>query len=94
MNGGLDACLGMPRYVLLHVLVSATDPTAWDDVLFVLGAYVAFLHPGLGQVALYVLLALMAALIFSSFVVMLGALIPAQPPRCFSWGCAGMRAAI
>jgi ABC-2 type transport system permease protein len=74
MNGGLDAYLGMPRYALLHALVSATDPTAWGDVLFGLGAYLAFLHPGLGQEILYVLLVLMAALIFTSFVVMLGSL--------------------
>lgn len=74
MNGGLDAYLGMPRYALLHVCVSATEPTAWGDFLFGLGAYVLFLHPGLGQVALFLLLCLMVALIFASFVVILGSL--------------------
>ena len=74
MNGGLDAYLAMPRNVLLHVCVSATDPTAWGDFLFGLGAYILFLHPGLGQVALFLLLCLMVALLFASFVVILGSL--------------------
>ena len=34
MNGGLDAYLGMPRNVLLHVCISASDPTAWGDIIF------------------------------------------------------------
>jgi ABC-2 type transport system permease protein len=74
MNGGLDAYLCMPRNVLLHVCVSATEPTAWGDFLFGLGAYILFLHPGLGQVALFLLLCLMVALLFASFVVILGSL--------------------
>ena len=74
MNGGLDAYLAMPRNVLLHVCVSATDPTAWGDFLFGLGAYILFLHPGLGQVALFLLRCLMVALLFASFVVILGSL--------------------
>ena len=74
MNAGLDAYLGMPRYVLLHVCVSATDPTAWGDVLFGLGAYVLILHPSFLQVGLFVLLSCMIAFIFVSFVVILGSL--------------------
>jgi ABC-2 type transport system permease protein len=74
MNGGLDAYLSMPRYVLLHACVSATDPTAWGDVLFGLGAYVVFLHPNPGQVILYMLLVLLAALLFTSFLIILGSL--------------------
>jgi viologen exporter family transport system permease protein len=74
MNGGLDAYLAMPRYVLLHVCVSATEPTAWGDFLFGLGVYVVFLHPTVGQLALYLLLCLMVALLFASFVVILGSL--------------------
>src|SRR5256886_3356801 len=34
MNGGLDAYLGMPRNVLLHVCVTASDPSAWGDIVF------------------------------------------------------------
>ena len=39
MNGGLDAYLGMPCNVLLHVCVSASDATAWGDFLFGLGVF-------------------------------------------------------
>src|SRR5205085_370746 len=44
MNGGLDAYLGMPRNVLLHACISASDPTAWGDIIFSLGAFLLFLH--------------------------------------------------
>lgn len=74
MNGGLDAYLSMPRYVLLHVCIAATDPTAWGDILFAVGAYLLFLHPDLLHVMLFVLLALQVALIFTAFVVILGSL--------------------
>ncbi len=67
MNGGLDAYLGMPRNVLLHVCISATDPTAWGDVIFAVGAYVLFLHPDLLHIGLFALLALQVALIFTAF---------------------------
>lgn len=73
MNGGLDAYLGMPRAALLHVCISATDPTALGDVLFAVGAFL-LLHPGVLQFALFVLLACMVALIFASFVVILGSM--------------------
>src|ERR1700724_1704243 len=68
MNGGLDAYLGMPRAALLHVCISATDPTAGGDVLFAVGAFLIVLHPGVLQFCLFVLLACMVALIFASFV--------------------------
>jgi|SRR6185312_12933636 len=74
MNGGLDAYLGMPRNVLLHVCISATDPTAWGDVIFAVGAYTLFLHPDLLHIGLFALLALQVALIFTSFVVILGSM--------------------
>lgn len=74
MNGGLDAYLGMPRNVLLHVCISATDPTAWGDVIFAVGAYTLFLHPDLLHMGLFALLALQVALIFTSFVVILGSM--------------------
>jgi len=74
INGGLDAYLGMPRYVLLHVCISGTDPSAWGDVLFALGAYCVFLRPGPLNLFLFLLLACMAALIFISFLVLCGSL--------------------
>src|SRR5947209_5496140 len=69
MNGGLDAYLGMPRNVLLHVCVSASDPTAWGDMLFSVGAFLLFLHPDLLHIGVFALMVFMAALIFTSFVV-------------------------
>lgn len=74
MNGALDAYLGMPRSVLLHICVSATDPTAWGDVIFALGAFLLLLHPGLPQFGLFILLSFTVALIFTAFVVILGSL--------------------
>lgn len=71
MNGGLDAYLGMPRGVLLHVCISKTDPMAGGDMLFALGAFLLLLHPTLSLLALFVVLALLASLIFTSFAVIL-----------------------
>ena len=67
MNGGLDAYLGMPRYVLLHVCISASDPTAWGDLLFAFGSFVLFLRPDVLHIALFVLLVFMSAFIFGAF---------------------------
>ena len=74
MNGGLDAYLGMPRNVLLHVCISATDPASWGDVVFAVGAYVLLLHPDLPHIGLFALLALQVALVLTSFVVILGSM--------------------
>ena len=71
MTGGLDAYLGMPRNVLLHVCIAASDPTAWGDILFAVGAYLLFLRPDVWHIGLYILLVLLVALIFTSFVVIL-----------------------
>lgn len=72
MNGGLDAYLGMPRAVLLHICISASDPASWGDVLFALGAYVVFLHPGLANLLIFFLLTSLSGLIFFSFLVIVG----------------------
>jgi len=74
MNGGLDAYLGMPRYALLHVCIATSDPTAWGDIIFALGAYILLLHPDLAHIGLFILLALQVAFIFTAFVVLLGCL--------------------
>jgi viologen exporter family transport system permease protein len=74
MNGGLDAYLGMPRYVLLHMCISATDPSGWGDALFGVGAYILFLHPSPFNLLLFVLLGIMVMLIFSAFVIVFGTL--------------------
>ena len=74
MNGGLDAYLGMPRYVLLHVCISASDPTAWGDMLFAIGAYLLFLHPDPLHMLLFVLLTLLGSCIFTSFAIICSSL--------------------
>lgn len=74
MNGGLDAYLGMPRNVLLHVSLATSDPTAWGDILFGVGAYALFLHPDLWHIALFSLLVLLVSFVFTAFMVILGSL--------------------
>ena len=74
MNGGLDAYLGMPRNVLLHVCITASDPTAWGDILFAVGAFALLLHPDLLHFALFLLLSILGSLIFVSFLVIIGSL--------------------
>ena len=74
MNGGLDAYLGMPRNVLLHVCITASDPTAWGDIAFAVGAFVLLLHPDLLHFVLFLFLSFLGALILVSFLVILGSL--------------------
>jgi ABC-2 type transport system permease protein len=74
MNGGLDAYLGMPRNVLLHVCITASDPSSWGDIVFAVGAFVLLLHPDLLHFALFLLLSMMGALIFVAFLVIFGSL--------------------
>lgn len=74
MNGGLDAYLGMPRSVLLHVCIAGTDPASWGDILFAVGAYLLLLRPDPGHLVLFFLLMPLTALIYTSFQVLLGSL--------------------
>lgn len=74
MKGSLDAYLGMPRYVLLHVSIAASDPTAWGDVIFGIGAYIAFLHPDVLHLGLFLLLTVFVCFIFTAFAILLGSL--------------------
>src|SRR5579863_7805190 len=73
-KGGLDAYLGMPRYVLLHVCVSASNPTAWGDILFSIGTFAFVLRPDPLHIVIFVVVALSGALIFTSFIVIFGSL--------------------
>lgn len=74
MNGGLDAYLGMPRNILLHVCVGRTSPSAWGDILFGFGAYLVLVHPDIWHLILYIVLVLMVTLVLTAFVVILGSL--------------------
>jgi ABC-2 type transport system permease protein len=71
MNGGLDAYLGMPRYALLHVCIAATDPTAFGDILFSVGAFLLLVRPDVLHIGLFMLLALLVSFIFTAFMVIL-----------------------
>ena len=74
MRGSLDAYLGMPRNILLHVIVAASDTTGLGDVLFAVGAYIAFLHPDILHMGLFLLLTVFVCLIFTAFLIVLGSL--------------------
>jgi len=74
MNGGLDAYLGMPRNVLLHVCITASDPTAWGDIMFAVGVFVLLLRPDLLHFALFMFLSMLGAVILVSFLVIFGSL--------------------
>jgi ABC-2 type transport system permease protein len=65
--GDLDYYLALPKNVLLHVLVSRMDVTAWGDVLFGMGVFVLFLHPSPDRIVLFLTLALCGAVIFLAF---------------------------
>jgi ABC-2 type transport system permease protein len=71
MNGGLDAYLGMPRYALLHVCIATSDPIAWGDIIFSLGAFLLLVHPGPLQMVIFLFCIMMGALIITSFLIIL-----------------------
>ena len=66
-QGKLDYYLTLPKNVLLHVLVSRMDVTAWGDMVFGTGLFVIFLRPGPERIALFLLLAICAAIVFLAF---------------------------
>lgn len=66
-HGKLDYYLTLPKNVLLHVLVSRMDVSAWGDLLFGTGLFVIFLRPGPERIALFLLMALCAGVLFLAF---------------------------
>lgn len=74
MRGTLDAYLGMPRSVLLHVCIAVADPAAWGDILFGIGAFAILLRPDVWHFALFLLLSLCVCCIFTSFMIIMGSL--------------------
>jgi ABC-2 type transport system permease protein len=66
-QGKLDYYLSLPKNVLLHVLVSRMDVTAWGDLIFGLGLFVFFLQPTLERIVLFLGLALFAGVVFLAF---------------------------
>jgi ABC-2 type transport system permease protein len=66
-KGKLDYYLALPKNVLLHVLVSRMDTTAWGDLVFGVGLFLVVLQPSPGQVALFLYLSLCAAVLLLGF---------------------------
>jgi ABC-2 type transport system permease protein len=61
----------MPRYALLHVCIAATDPTAWGDILFAIGAYLLLAHPDVIRIVMFIVLVIMTSFICTAFMVIL-----------------------
>ncbi len=73
-SGALDSYLTLPKNVLLHVLISATSASGWGDLVFGLAAFTLLIRPTPVAFLLYLSLALMVAIIFTAFLVLLGSL--------------------
>jgi len=73
-QGELDYYLGLPKNVLVHLLVSRMDLSALGDVLFGFGLFAGFLHPTPDRLALFVVLAICGAGVFIAFMIVLGSL--------------------
>ena len=68
-SGGLDVYLTQPKDVLLHVLVSRTTASAWGDVLFGIVVFGWLCDPTWGRVGLFLVGAVLTALILTGFLV-------------------------
>lgn len=66
-SGGLDVYLTQPKNVLLHVLVSRTQSTAWGDVLFGVVVFFWLCDPTWARTGLFLLGSLLAAVIITAF---------------------------
>ncbi|MBL7199391.1 MAG: ABC-2 family transporter protein [Anaerolineae bacterium] len=74
VTGDLDYYLALPADPLLHLIVSRTQFSSWGDAISGLGVYL-FLVPGsLPRLPLFLLYAVLGALIFTSFAVIVGSL--------------------
>jgi viologen exporter family transport system permease protein len=66
-QGGLDYYLVLPKNVLLHVLVSRMDISAWGDLLFGTGVFVVFLQPTPDRILLFLAMSVCGAAVFLAF---------------------------
>ncbi|HMA36105.1 MAG TPA: ABC-2 family transporter protein [Chloroflexia bacterium] len=73
-QGELDYYLGLPKNVLLHVLISKMDLPALGDILFGLGIFLGFLHPTPERIVLFLVLALCGTAVFLGFLIAAGSL--------------------
>lgn len=75
VQGQLDYYLALPKPVLLHLLVSQFRFLNLGDALFGPFLLIAFVHPSLGQLLLYLLVVLLATVTFLGFAVAAGSLV-------------------
>jgi ABC-2 type transport system permease protein len=74
VRGELDYYLALPADPLVHLLVSRMSLSAWGDLLFGLGVF-AVADPAWGRhLPLFLLLGLLAGLVFVAFSVLVGSL--------------------
>lgn len=74
VRGELDFYLTLPRSVLWHVLIGRMSVTALGDVVFGPIVFVLFVHPSVGDMALFMLLGVSSAAIVLGFAVSVGSL--------------------
>ncbi len=74
VRGDLDYYLALPADPLVHALVSRMSLPAWGDLLFGLLLFLAVRPGGWINLPLFLLLGLLAALIFVAFAVLAGSL--------------------
>jgi ABC-2 type transport system permease protein len=73
-QGEIDVWLLHPRAVLPHILLGRMSASAWGDVLFGYGVYLALVCPDVVHFAMFVCLSLSVAVLFVGFSVMTGSL--------------------
>jgi ABC-2 type transport system permease protein len=73
-QGELDFFLVLPKPVLLHLVVSRMSVSAWGDVLFALGLFLALVRPQPGHLALFLVLAVTSAAIMTAYAVVVNSL--------------------
>ena len=74
VSGDLDYYLALPADPLVHVLISRMSLSAWGDVLFGLAVFLVAAPGQWGSLPLFLLLGLIAGLIFVAFSVLVGSL--------------------
>jgi ABC-2 type transport system permease protein len=74
VRGELDYYLSLPADPLVHLLVSRMSLSAWGDLLFGLGVFLIADPAWLRHLPLFLLLGLLAGLVFVAFSVLVGSL--------------------
>ena len=74
VRGELDYYLALPADPLVHLLVSRMSLSAWGDLLFGLGVFLIADPAWLRHLPLFLLLGLLAGLVFVAFSVLVGSL--------------------